>query len=76
MEAMPRGSVLLTHLPTKPTTSEVAAATIRMTAGNFRLLSRLLAQIERILDVNDIQKITVEVVLEVKHTGIVCPRSE
>ena len=35
----------------------------RMTTGNFQLLKRLLAQIERVLDANNIDTITAEAVL-------------
>jgi DNA transposition AAA+ family ATPase len=59
------------HLPTEPMTAEVTAAIIRMTAGNFRLLSRLLAQIERVLDVNGLQQITAEVVLAARESLVI-----
>jgi len=35
---------------------------IRMTGGNFRLLTRLLTQIERVLDVNQLHTVSTEVV--------------
>jgi hypothetical protein len=35
---------------------------IRLTGGNFRLLTRLLTQIERVLDVNELQSASIEVV--------------
>ena len=38
------------------------AKLIRMTGGNFRLLTRLLTQIERVLEVNELQLISIEVV--------------
>jgi predicted secreted protein len=38
------------------------AAIIRITAGNFRLLNRLVAQIRRIMQLNGLQTITREVV--------------
>jgi hypothetical protein len=38
------------------------ARLIRMTGGNFRLLTRLLTQIERVLNVNNLQLISSEVV--------------
>jgi hypothetical protein len=34
----------------------------RMTGGNFRLLTRLLTQIERALEVNELQLISIEIV--------------
>jgi hypothetical protein len=38
------------------------ARLIRMTGGNFCLLTRLLTQIERVLEVNELQLISIEVV--------------
>jgi hypothetical protein len=38
------------------------ARLIRMTGDNFRLLTRLLTQIERVLEVNELQLISIEVV--------------
>ncbi|WP_345311868.1 AAA family ATPase, partial [Kocuria gwangalliensis] len=44
-------------------TRTVAIATIaRITRGNFRLLDRLLTQIKRILDINQLETVTPEVV--------------
>lgn len=41
-----------------------------MTGGNFRLLTRLLTQIERVLEVNELQLISIEVV-EVARDSLV-----
>ena len=49
-------------LPDIPLSPEVMARLIRMTGGNFRLLTRLLTQIERGLEVNELQLISIEVV--------------
>ena len=38
------------------------ASLIRMTGGNFRLLTRLLTQIERVLSVNDLHLVSNAVV--------------
>lgn len=48
--------------PSQFTDQEAAAAIIRITAGNFRLLNRLVAQIRRIMQLNGLQTITREVV--------------
>ena len=41
---------------------EAVASIIKITGGNFRLIHRLFAQIDRILEINQLQSITVEVV--------------
>jgi DNA transposition AAA+ family ATPase len=46
------------QLPQHPLDPDTAAAIIRITGGNFRLLNRLLAQIERILEINDRKEVT------------------
>jgi hypothetical protein len=40
----------------------VIAAVIRLTRGNFRLLVRLLTQMERVLAINGLQTLSVDVV--------------
>jgi DNA transposition AAA+ family ATPase len=49
-------------LPPSALTPEVVARLVRITSGNLRLLTRLLAQIERVLSVNDAQDVSVEIV--------------
>jgi hypothetical protein len=49
-------------LPDEKLIPEVIASLIRMTGGNFRLLTRLLTQIERVLRVNDLDLVSNEVV--------------
>ena len=50
------------QLPALPLDQETVAAIIRITGGNFRLLNRLLTQIERILEVNTLQEVNKAVV--------------
>jgi DNA transposition AAA+ family ATPase len=45
-------------LPQQPLDAETLAANIRITGGNFRLLNRLLTQIELILEINSLQGVT------------------
>jgi DNA transposition AAA+ family ATPase len=50
------------HLPDSSPNPEVIAAVIRLTRGNFRLLVRLLTQMERVLSINGLQTLSVDVV--------------
>ncbi len=49
-------------LPGDAIDSVAAASIIRITGGNFRLLNRLLTQVERILEINSLPTVTKEVV--------------
>jgi energy-coupling factor transporter transmembrane protein EcfT len=49
-------------LPDSGLTLEAVARIVRMTGGNLRLITRLLAQVERVLNVNDARVISVEIV--------------
>jgi hypothetical protein len=49
-------------LPQQPLDAETVAAIARITGGNFRLLNRLLTQMERILKINALQQLTKAVV--------------
>ena len=44
---------------------------MRMAGGNFRLIQRLLSQIERVLDINDLADITKEVVETARKSLII-----
>jgi hypothetical protein len=44
------------------TDQEALAAIVRIPGGNFRVIHRLLMQIERILEINHLQAVTKEVV--------------
>ena len=48
--------------PDDYTDAEAEAAIMRITGGNFRLVQRLWAQIERIMQINELQVVTKEVV--------------
>ena len=50
------------HLPCAPPEPEVIAAVIRLTRGNFRLLVRLLTQMEHVLTINSLETLSVDVV--------------
>jgi DNA transposition AAA+ family ATPase len=50
------------HLPIESFDEESLAAIVRITGGNFRLLHRLLSQIGRILEINQLASVTAPVV--------------
>ena len=52
----------ITVQPDSVTEREAIATVVRMTSGNFRLLHRLLTQIERIVQINELRMVTKEVV--------------
>ena len=50
---------------------EAITTIIKITKGNFRLIHRLFAQIDRILRINQMDKITVEVVEAARDSLVV-----
>jgi len=59
------------RLPQCPLEPETVAAIIRITGGNFRLLNRLLTQMERILEINALQEITKAVVEAARESLVI-----
>jgi hypothetical protein len=58
-------------LPSEVLAPDVIASLIRMSGGNFRLLTRLLTQIERILKVNQLDKVSKEIVAAARDSLVI-----
>jgi len=61
------------NLPNEQLIPEVIASLIRMTGGNFRLLTRLLTQIERVLSVNNLHLVSTAVVEAARDSLVIGP---
>ncbi len=59
------------QLPEQPLDVETVAAIIRVTGGNFRLLNRLLTQMDRILEINALGQVTKEVVEAARESLVI-----
>lgn len=54
-----------------PLQEETVAAIVRVTGGNFRLLHRLLTQMERILEINQLKQVTSAVVEAARESLVI-----
>lgn len=59
------------RLPDRPLDPETVAAIFRMTGCNFRLLSRLLTQMKRIIEVNALQEVSKAVVEAARESLVI-----
>jgi hypothetical protein len=60
-------------LPNEQLAPEVIASLIRMKGGNFRLLTRLLTQIERVLSVNNLHVVSAAIVEAARDSLVIGP---
>ncbi len=58
-------------MPAEPISDEVTAAIFRITGGNFRLISRMLTQVQRILEINGLQQLSKEVVETARESLVI-----
>jgi Holliday junction resolvasome RuvABC ATP-dependent DNA helicase subunit len=63
----------LAFSPDDFTDAEALAAIARITGGNVRLVQRLFAQIERVLEINQLRTITAEVVQVARESLVIGP---
>ena len=59
------------QLPKDDIAPEVAAAITRLTRGNFRLLARLLTQMQRVVDINQVSEFLIDVVESVRENLVI-----
>ncbi len=57
--------------PSDFTDTQAMAAVARITGGNFRLIERLFSQIQRVLQINELNTITSEVVEAARETLVI-----
>jgi DNA transposition AAA+ family ATPase len=58
-------------LPKKPLDPETVAVIIRVTGGNFRLLNRLLTQVQRIIEINTLEEVTKAIVEAARESLVI-----